>query len=90
MTKFSTLKKKMLADPVVRAEYEALAPEFDLARMLIEARIAANMTQREVAKKMGTKPEQISRMESGRHKPSYKSIERYAEAVGRQLRVSLV
>ena len=90
MTKFSTLKSQMLADPKVKAEYEALAPEFELARILIEARSAAKMTQAEVAEKMGTKPEQISRMESGRHKPSYKSIERYAEAVGRRVELALV
>jgi hypothetical protein len=38
MTKFSTLKKRMLSDPKVKAEYDALDPEYELARKLIEAR----------------------------------------------------
>lgn len=35
------LKARMLARPEVRAEYEAQAPEFDLARELIAARSRA-------------------------------------------------
>ena len=41
---FRKLKARMLADPKVKAAYDALAPEFELASELIaRARIAARL-----------------------------------------------
>ncbi len=34
MTKLSTLKRKMLADPKARKEYERLGPEFEISSEL--------------------------------------------------------
>lgn len=39
---FGKLRAKMLADPKVRAAYDAAAPEFELAHELIAARVRAN------------------------------------------------
>jgi len=38
MTDLATLKKRLLADPATRAEYDAQAQEFAVARELIAAR----------------------------------------------------
>ncbi len=43
------LKAKALANPEVRSEYAALAPEFDLLRGMLQARSAVGMTQSDVA-----------------------------------------
>ncbi len=90
MTKFNVLKKKMLEDSGVRRKYDALGPEYELAQKLIEARTAAGLTQEEVARKMNTKQAAIARMESGRQKPSLRSIEKFALAVGRRATVELL
>jgi len=90
MTKLKTLKRELLKDPEVRAEFDVRAPEYELVSALIAARKKANLTQAEVAEKMGTKQAAVARMESGRQKPSYKSIERYAEATGHRATVTLV
>jgi hypothetical protein len=37
---------------------------------------------------MGTKQTVIARLESGRAKPSTRTLERYAEATGRRLKIS--
>ena len=50
MTKLADLKKEFLSDPDNKAAYDALAPEFNLARKLIAARAAAGLSQAEVAK----------------------------------------
>ena len=52
MTKLSELKVEFLSDRGNQAAYYALAPEFDLARKLIAARVAARLTQTEVAERM--------------------------------------
>lgn len=90
MTKFNTLKKELLKNPEVRAEYESRRPEYEIASALIAARKKARLTQDEVATLMGTKQATISRLESGRQKPSYKTIERYAEATGHRAVMKLV
>ena len=62
MTKLADLKKEFLSDPDNKAAYDALAPEFNLARKLIAARAAAGLSQAEVAERMGTKQSEISRI----------------------------
>ena len=86
---FSELRKKWRKDPTYRKEYDALRPEFQLARELIEARVKAGLTQEQVAERMGTSQPTVARLESG-HKPSLKTLERYAQAVGMKVDIHLV
>ena len=86
---FAKLRKKWKKDPEFRKEYEALKPEFKLARELIEARAKAGLSQSDVAERMGTSQPTVARLESG-HKPSLKTLERYAEAVGMKVEIHLV
>ena len=76
-------------DPEFRKEFEALGPEFKLARELIDARTRAGLSQSDVAVRMGTSQPAVARLESG-HKPSLKTLERYAEAVGMKVEIHLV
>ena len=86
---FTELRKKWEKDPDFRKEYESLQPEFQLARVLIEARAKSGLSQREVAERMGTSQPTVARLESG-HKPSLKTLERYAAAVGMKIEIHLV
>lgn len=78
-----------MKNPAYRAEYEALEEEFALVESMIRARSRAHLTQAEVAAKMGTTESAVSRLESGRARPSTRTLERYAEAVGHRLRITL-
>ena len=81
MTKrLQTMKKKTLADREVRAAYDALADEFDLARELIAARVRAGLTQAEVAARMGTTQSVVARLESGAQMPSVNTLLKFAKA----------
>ena len=84
---FDTFKKKALKNPAVKAEYDALEAEFALAHELITARQKAKLTQEQVAERMGTSQSAVARMESGRAMPSTTSLQKYAKAVGRQLKI---
>jgi transcriptional regulator with XRE-family HTH domain len=87
-------KKQALSKPGVKAEYEALGPEFDLLRQMLNARTKAGLSQSDVATRMGTQAPAITRLESalssGRHSPSIDTLKRYAEAVGCELQVKFV
>jgi len=83
------LAEAWLADSDIRSAYDALEEEFDLARQLIRARGAAGMTQEQVAAAMGTTQAAVARLESGRVKPSTRTLQRYAQATGARLKISL-
>jgi len=89
MKTLKTLKAELLKHPDTRAEYEALADEFSLARELIAARTSAGLTQADVAERMGTGQSPVARLESGTGTPSLRSVQRYAQAVGRRAVVRL-
>lgn len=76
-------------DPEYVAGYEALEEEYALADALIRARAAADMTQEQVAKSMGTTQAAIARLEGGRTMPSTRTLQRYAKATGSRLRIVL-
>jgi len=51
-----------------------------IAREVVTRRIRAGWTQRELAKKAGLRAEQISRLESGKHRPTNETITRIEAA----------
>ncbi len=87
---FRELKKRWMKDPAFRKEYDALESEFAVARQLIEARTRAGLTQQELADRMGTTQPVIARLESGRQKPTTKTLERFAKATGSKVEIRLV
>jgi DNA-binding XRE family transcriptional regulator len=85
------LVKSWIADPDFKAEYDALAEEYQLLREMLVARKRAGLTQAEVAEKMGTKAPAIARLESShahlKHSPSLNTLRQYAKAVGCRLEI---
>jgi len=82
--------KELLNDPKYKKAYAELEEEFLIAKALIQARTRANLTQKEVAKRMGTTQSVVARMESGKPLPSLKSVVRYAAAVNSRIDLKLV
>ena len=85
---------KLLSDPEVKAEYDAMEDEFALFDEFLKARRHAGLTQAEVAVRMGTKPPAVARIEAGggskKHSPSIATLRRYAAAVGCKLKIELI
>ena len=77
-------------DPEYVAAYDALEEEFALASALIKARADADMTQEQVAAAMGTTQAVVARLESGRTRPSTRTLRRFADATHTILRISFV
>lgn len=85
---------KMLENPNVKAEYDALESEFVLLTEMIKARRAAGLSQQEVAQRMGTKQTAVARLESSsgkiKHSPSLATLQRYARAIGCHLDIKFI
>ena len=75
-------------DPDYVKAYTALEDEFSLAAEMIRARANAGLTQEQLAQRMNTTQAVIARLESGRVKPSTRTLERLAHATGMKLRIS--
>ena len=87
---FDKLKTRLLANPRVRAEYDKLAPEFEISAELVKARLRAGLSQAELAVRMGTSQSTIARLESGQTLPSTKTLLRFAKATGSKIYVRLL
>jgi DNA-directed RNA polymerase specialized sigma subunit len=87
---FKSFKEKALENPEIKAEYEALQPIFELKKQMIQARLAANLTQEDVANLLHTKKSNISRLESpnAEHLPNMGTLLEYAKAVGFSLEIN--
>ena len=88
MSKVTDLHEEWSRDPDYRAAYDRLGPEFELSRSLIEVRTRAKLTQAELAERMKTTQSVVARLESGRARPSARTLERIARATGTRLRIS--
>lgn len=87
MTKAKDLHKKWMKNPKYKSEYEKLAPEFEVAGAIIEARTKAGLTQAQLAELMKTTQSVIARLEGGRAHPSTETLERLARATGSRLKI---
>ncbi|MCA9324413.1 helix-turn-helix transcriptional regulator, partial [Candidatus Saccharibacteria bacterium] len=81
----SALKQKAFENTEVKTAYDDLGDEFELISTLLTMREKSGLTQGELAKKMGTRAPNISRLESGRANPSLKTLVNYAHACGFKL-----
>lgn len=88
MTTLKNLKARLLKDPEVRKEYDALEEEFALIAAMAGARQRAGLSQAQLAKRMKTTQSAIARLESGRGRPSTTTLSRFAEATGHRLKIS--
>jgi len=87
MARVADLQRKWMKQSKYRKAYEALEEEFVLASAVIEARNRAGLTQKALAKKMGTTQPVVARLESGRVRPSLRTLERLARATRSRLRI---
>lgn len=87
---YAEYKAELLKNLDVKAEYDALEPEYELIRQLIKARNDRHMTQKELAEKIGTKQSCIARLESGNYNPSFLFLQKVAGALDKKLSIALL
>lgn len=84
---FETVRDRWNADPGYQAAHAEVSPEMELALAMAEARHRANLTQAEVARRIGTSQAMVARWEKGKVAPTTTSLRRYADATGALLRI---
>jgi len=81
--------KELLKDPEFKKEWENSEVEYQLGCKLIEARLKKNLSQRDLAKKVGTSQAAISRIEAMNGNPSLSLLKRISAALDSKLEISL-
>jgi transcriptional regulator with XRE-family HTH domain len=88
------LREKAFKKSGVAKAYKELEPEYMLLKRMLLARHRAGLSQSDVARRMGTKPPAIVRLErslgTGAHSPSLLTLSKYAEAVNCKLDIKLI
>lgn len=82
---FKEYKKELLNDPEIKREYDSLA----VAKMIYSVRTEANLTQEQLAKRIGTRQANISRVEKGSSNITVDTLSKIAEATGYELVISM-
>ena len=90
MKTFEDYKKQQMQDPELVREYEAIQPEMDVIRAIVNARTSQNLTQNELAKRTGINQADISKLENGTRNPSVNLLKRLAEGMGMSLKIEFI
>lgn len=73
-----------------REEYQAIQPEMDVIRAIVDARTSKNLTQKELAELTGINQADISKLENGTRNPSVNLLKRLADGMGMALKIEFV
>ena len=87
---FRETLNEQLKDPVFQAEWEALEPERQIIRAIIEGRERRDLTQQQLAEITGIQQADISRLENGTGNLSLRTLKRLAAGMGMQLKLEFV
>ncbi len=88
MKNWDEVKAGLLNNPEFAAEVKKLEPEYQIISQVIKARVEQNMTQEDLARKVGTKQSNISRLEKGNANPSLQFLKKIADSLGKELLIS--
>lgn len=79
-----------LKDPEFKRHYEGAVLKWQVAMQIVGARQRANMTQGELARQIGDRQQNVSRIESGEQNVTIGTLEKIAKAVGGRLVVKII
>ena len=87
MSEWKEFLAEQLKDPEIKAEWDALEPEFTIIQAIINARKNTGLTQKQLSERTGIAQADISRLENGNANPSLNTLKRLAKALGMTLKI---
>ena len=86
----SEAKQILFKNNKIKTEYESMQSDYEFLVQLHKARIANNLTQKDLSKLSGIDQANISKIESGDYSPSLKTMKKLADAMNMDLRIEFV
>jgi len=90
MSEWDKFLEKQLQNSEVRAEWDALEPEFAIIQAIIDARKNSGLTQKQLSERTGIAQGDISRLENGNANPSLNTLKRLAGAMDMTLKIEFL
>lgn len=87
-TDFDEYMDDLLKDPKLKEYYDEVGRQLDSACQLLQMRKKKKMSQKELAKKLGTSQSAVVRMERGNQNFSLKMLGKIADVFGKELKIS--
>jgi ribosome-binding protein aMBF1 (putative translation factor) len=82
-------QKRRTLDPTLEAAVEEASLRLDLGQFVYDLRIAAGLTQKQLAERMGTTQSAVARLEGGGMNPSAALLGKLGHALGVEMRLSV-
>ncbi|MDO8575435.1 MAG: helix-turn-helix transcriptional regulator [bacterium] len=79
---YENLHRDFMKDPEFRKEFDDLKFEFDIIKAIIKARAKQDLTQRELANRIGIPQSALARFESGQANPTLFFLKKIVKGLG--------
>ena len=89
-TDFQKYLKNQLSDKEFKKLYDEYGKQLKIAYQIIQLRKKQKITQLELAKKIGTTQSNIARMESGKQNFTVDILSKVAQALNKELKISII
>jgi len=82
--------REQLKNPEFKKYYDEYGKQLEIAYQILQLRKKKKMSQKELAKKIGTKQSNIARMETGQQNFTTETLQRIASAFNCDLKIEFV
>lgn len=87
---FRETLNEQIKNPEFKKEWDALEPEYQIIKAMLDTRNEKAMTQKQLADITGIPQADISRLENGNANPSLRTLQRLADGMGMKLKLEFV
>lgn len=87
---FRETLNELMENPEFKKEWDALEPEYQIIKAMLDTRNEKSMTQQQLAERTGIAQADISKLENGNANPSLRTLKRLAEGMGMKLKLEFV
>lgn len=87
MKTFKKFEEEFLKNPARKKAYDSLEVEFKIYDALVKARIEKELTQKELAQKLGITQSNLARFESGRTNPTLSFLQKITSGLGLKITI---
>lgn len=87
---FEESLNEFMKDPEFRAEWEDLAPAFQIVEAIIKGRSINNFTEEQLVEATGISLAYIRRLENGTANPSLRTLKRLAAGMGMRVKLEFI
>lgn len=87
---FQEYLENQLKNPEIKKHYNEYGKQLEIAYMILELRKKENLSQVELAKKIGTTQSNVARMEAGEQNFTIDTLQKISSALKRDLKIEFV